>query len=123
MKSWRWIVILSAAAAVGILLSVILPARQPAGNIVCIYSGGELIYRIDTSDPGNRGEYTVTLGDSLNTVVVDADGIRVVSASCPDGLCIRQGYLRTAPIVCLPNRLVIEWLNGADQPYDAIAGR
>ena len=44
-----------------------------------------------------------------NTIEVSKDGVRVVSADCPDQVCVAHGYLVSGkePIICLPNRLVI----------------
>ena len=48
----------------------------------------------------------------------------VTSASCPDGICVNHGYLsaRAGPIVCLPNRLVIQYRSSDPADADAVAG-
>ena len=42
--------------------------------------------------------------------------IRVESADCPDQVCVDQGWISdgTVPVVCLPNRLVIQIEGGGD---------
>ena len=122
MKTRRWIIILSAAAIIGVLLSLWGLTREGNGDIAGIYSGGELLYSINVKDPANWHDYVVRYGDEWNTVTVDAAGVRVTYASCPDDLCVKQGFLRGgAPIVCLPNKLVIKWIRGGGGQYDVIA--
>ena len=75
-----------------------------------LYQNGELLQtiRLDTV----IGEYTFEItGDAgaVNTVCVRPGSIAIVSASCPDQICVHQGFISTSllPITCLPNRLVI----------------
>ena len=75
-----------------------------------IYQNGELLQtiRLDTV----TSEYTFEItgdADVSNTVCVRPGSIAIVSASCPDQICVHQGFISTSllPITCLPNRLVI----------------
>ena len=75
-----------------------------------LYQNGELLQtiRLDTV----TGEYSFEVtGDAgaVNTVCVRPGSIAIVSASCPDQICVHQGFISTSllPITCLPNRLVI----------------
>lgn len=75
-----------------------------------LYQNGELLQtiRLDTV----IGEYTFDVpgeNDATNTVCVRPGNIAIVSASCPDQICVHQGFINTSllPITCLPNRLVI----------------
>jgi hypothetical protein len=122
VKTWRWILLLFITAAIGVLLSKYLLSRQPASNIAGVYSDGKLVLIVAVNDPESWHEFEMPYGDEYNVIAVDADGIKIIRASCPDRLCVRQGHLGAAPIVCLPNRLVIRWIDGADSPFDAVAG-
>ena len=44
-------------------------------------------------------------------------------AGCPDQVCVHQGFIAdgTVPIVCLPNKLIIEISGGGDR-LDAATG-
>ena len=44
-------------------------------------------------------------------------------ADCPDQICVEHGPLRPGgtPIVCLPNRLSIQWIE-RDAAVDAVSG-
>ena len=45
----------------------------------------------------------------VNEVEVRPGSIAIISADCPDKLCVRQGFISDSklPVTCLPNRLVI----------------
>lgn len=122
MKTWRWAAILSIIAIAGAFLSVYLLTASPKGSIAGVYSDGALVCTVDVRNPASFREFDVAYGSESNTISIDAGGIRIISASCPDKLCVKQGYLGAAPIVCLPNKLVIKWVNGADNLYDAVVG-
>lgn len=86
-----------------------------------IYQNGELLQtiRLDTV----TGEYTFEVsGDAgaTNTICVRPGSIAIVSASCPDQICVHQGFISTSllPITCLPNRLVIRVREEAVTPDD-----
>ena len=86
-----------------------------------LYQNGELLQtiRLDTV----IGEYTFDVpgeNDATNTVCVRPGSIAIVSASCPDQICVHQGFISTSllPITCLPNRLVIRVREEAAIPDD-----
>ena len=58
-----------------------------------------------------------------NTVQAERGRIRMLSADCPDGLCVGMGWSSSPakPIVCLPNRVTII-IEGGDAGPDAAAG-
>ena len=106
------------------LVYIIYAQRAAAsdGRIADIYSDGTLIRSIDLrSEAGG----SFIIGDeqgSFNEISVNESGdICVSRASCPDKLCVHQGFARNAsdiPIVCLPNRLVIIIRNSDTTKYD-----
>jgi len=63
------------------------------------------------------------VGGFTNTIVAEKGRIRVESAGCPDQVCVHQGWISdgTVPIVCLPNKLIIEISGGGDS-LDAATG-
>jgi hypothetical protein len=46
--------------------------------------------------------------DEHNTVEIKNSKVRMLSADCPDHRCVKQGAGDVLPIVCLPNRVVVE---------------
>ena len=65
---------------------------------------------------------TVMIFSPAGPVTVAGGEVFVSQADCPDQVCVLHGPLRRTggPIVCLPNRLSIEWAAGAD--VDALSG-
>lgn len=75
-----------------------------------IYQSGELLETISLDTVTD--EYTFEVpgeGGASNTVCVRPGSIAIISANCPDQICVHQGFISTSllPITCLPNRLVI----------------
>ena len=106
-------VILSAAGT-------LLIFSAPASQAVEIISGGEVLYTIDLSHTEDR-TIRIEHGGSYNVIEIANGKIHVSQAGCPDKTCVNIGYLQGgAPIVCLPNRLVIRYVQGGG--VDAVAG-
>ena len=49
-----------------------------------------------------------------NTVEIKDGRIRMLEGECPDHICVDTGRLEDVPIVCLPNRLVIDHADKTD---------
>lgn len=49
-------------------------------------------------------------------------GVRVLESSCPNKICVDQGWVRQGVIVCLPSRILVRvGLKGSgDRRFDAI---
>ncbi|MGN1101328.1 MAG: NusG domain II-containing protein [Huintestinicola sp.] len=111
MKKTFWIITAIAVIFGAALLGCLNIFRKPRVNNVYIRSGGELIYTIDLSEAEDC-EFDITYNGGVNTIEIKDHMIHVKEADCPDGICIKTGWIggekSTAPIVCLPNRLVIE---------------
>lgn len=102
------------AASLWFILS---PRRPSSGCIADLYQDGKLIASIPLDDVSKPYTFAVTREDGgENMVEVRPGSIGIISADCPDKLCVRQGFADSPglPIVCLPNRLVIE-LRAADR--------
>lgn len=109
-----FLLILSAAS----LIYILLPANGETGYIADIYQNGELLASISLADVQENYTFTVT-GDNgcRNQVEVRPGSIGIISADCPDKLCVHQGFISDSrlPVTCLPNRLVIR-LRPAENP-------
>ena len=76
-----------------------------------IYQDGILIECIDLSAVTESYRFTITGENNCrNEIEVRPGGIGIISADCPDKLCVHQGFITSnlLPITCLPNRLVIQ---------------
>lgn len=89
------------------------------GQTAVVRKNGEVIYNIDLESVDEP--YTIDTGG--NILLVEKGGISVMSADCPDGLCVKQGAIsrRSQTIVCLPNRLSVSIEGGGgEQETDAV---
>ena len=93
---------------------------RPHGDYVQIVQDGTVLYRFDLSKAQDQ-TIDIEYGDRINTVQIENGKIRMLSADCPDHTCVKMGWLESsaAPIVCLPNHLIIEFAD-ADSDVDAI---
>ena len=117
MKTKFWIAILAAALLVCLVLSLYITGGEEASRAK-ITSDGKLIRIVDLSVDQ---EFTVQTEGGYNVVTVQDGKIAVTEASCPDHYCMARGFCnKGTQIVCLPNRLVISFLQEAD--VDFVAG-
>lgn len=83
-----------------------------SGKLIAeIYQNGELTQSISLNTVTES--YTFVIqgeNDCENEVEVRPGSIGIISASCPDKVCVNQGFVDNSllPIVCLPNNLVIQ---------------
>lgn len=76
-----------------------------------IYQDGRLLQTIDLSAVETPYAFIISgEAGAFNVIEVRPGSIGILSASCPDKLCVHQGFLSNSllPITCLPNRLVIQ---------------
>ncbi len=115
-----------AALLVLLVVSILFLAirSRSQARIARISIDGELVEEIDLSRVWVP--YTLTVegpGGFSNVIRAEHNRICVEQAGCPDQTCVKQGYISDGriPIVCLPNRLIIE-LTGGGSSLDAAAG-
>lgn len=117
MKQKHWILIF--AAVIAVCLAVWLLPRG-GGQTALVYQDGTLLYILNL-----RQDRTLTVtGPAGENIITVADGEVFVSrADCPDQICVQHGPLQKTggPIICLPNRLTIEWAQ-KDAQVDALSG-
>ena len=126
MRSTRfWVLIVAAVLAVSLLAAAVVRLASPGGSVAEITVDGQVVERIDL-DRVTEG-YTFMVEDEWgsNTIQVEPGRIRVAAADCPDQVCVHQGWISTgiAPIVCLPNQLVIQIQSDShNQQVDGVTG-
>ena len=114
MKTKYWIIAFAVLAAVCVFFSLPL-LRQEQARFARIVSDGEVVQTVDLMVDQ---EFTV---GGKNTVTIEGGRIAVTWADCPDHYCMKRGFCGGGTdIVCLPNRLVIEFVG--EQEVDAAVG-
>lgn len=119
----------TARLALGALISCMLVCGgvlflpKEGGTIACITRNGSLLYEIDLNKETKQRYIEITAEDGtlLNRISVEPGRIRVEHANCPDQVCVEQGWIQDSalPIVCLPNKLIIE-ITGGEEGADAV---
>ncbi|MCM1193429.1 MAG: NusG domain II-containing protein [Butyrivibrio sp.] len=92
------------------LLCILLPQNREDGFTADIYRNGKLIASIPLDEVQEPRRFTVTgEGGCTNEIEVRPGSIGIISADCPDRLCVHQGFISDSrlPVTCLPNRIVI----------------
>ena len=91
------------------------------GRQVEILQDGKILYTLDLAQAEDQ-TFTVTYGGRSNEIEIRDHQIRVKAADCPDQICVHMDWLEAAPIVCLPNRLSIQYADGENASgLDAVA--
>lgn len=91
------------------------------GRQVEILQDGKILYTLDLAQAEDQ-TFTVTYGGRSNEIEIRDHQIRVKAADCPDQICVHMDWLEAAPIVCLPNRLSIQYADGeSTSGLDAVA--
>ncbi len=119
LKSHRNDMLLVAALLVlGGALALFLYVTRETGGYVSVQIDGGAVTEFPI---GDNVRVVLGTGEQTNTLVIEDGTARVVEASCPDQICVRQGAVRYAgeSIVCLPHRLVITVEGGQRDDVDA----
>ena len=117
MKTKYWIAVLAAILLICIGISLLTMGGEAASR-ARIVSGGKLVQTVDLAIDQT---FTVETESGHNVVTVKDGKIAVTEASCPDHYCMARGFCNSgAQIVCLPNKLVIEFLGEAE--IDGVVG-
>ena len=89
--------------------------KKPKGKTVEIISDGKVLYELDIENEPDR-EIEVVYKGRKNIIKIENNDIYVSEAECPDHTCMKMGRLSQngVPIVCLPNKLIIRYKEGAD---------
>ena len=119
MKTKYWVLLLSVLFVMSIGLSIPLLLPGEDARYAEIVSHGQRIQSIDLSIDCEIP--VTTTGGGKNIVTVRDGRIGVTEANCPDHHCMDRGMCSNGTqIVCLPNRLIIRFLDTSE--IDAIVG-
>lgn len=115
-----WLIVVGVILAVSAVAAVYLLTRPSApGDTAVIYLDGVEMERVDLSKVTENYTKTFTGASGLtNTVEFGPGMVRVVEATCPDQVCVYQGWVEADgfPIACLPNTLIIQVVAAEDVP-------
>ena len=110
------------AVVVAASAAALLLAPKEKGAIARVTQDGKVLYEIHLNEvPGPQTYHVNGENGAYNTVLVQQGHVRMLEASCPDQVCVNQGWISdsTLPIVCLPNKVIIE-IVGEEGQLDAV---
>ena len=119
MKTKYWIIALALVLILSTAAGFYLMKAGQNAAFANIISDGEAVKTVSLH---MDQEFTVTAPNGgENTITVKDGKIAVTAATCPDHYCMHRGFCNGGTqIVCLPNRLVIEFV--AEQEIDGLVG-
>jgi hypothetical protein len=121
MKQNRvWLFVIGAIAVLSLASLILIHFLKQTGDKVEIYQDGALIHSLPLNQdktiriPSENGGY--------NVVTIKQGEVWVSEASCPDQVCVRHGPTCETkdPIVCLPNKLVVQVTHTDREPLDGV---
>lgn len=118
MKTKFWICLIAAVLLVSLAGTVWLFRPGQQADTVTIISEGKVLYTLSL-----RLDQTLEIVSArgTNTVTIKNGKAAVTQADCPDSHCMARGFCAGgAQIVCLPNRLVLQF--SGSQTLDGITG-
>lgn len=123
MRSTKfWVICFSLVLLFSAVAAYFVFNKQSDDVVAKIYQDGVCIRSINLS--AVLEPYSIEIeGTVTNLVLVEPGRICVAEASCPDQVCVHQGWISNGvvPIVCLPNGLVIQIEAAPDDEIDAVA--
>ena len=111
--SKRYIAALAALliiAAAGIAVWFIMKNAECEDPAAQIIQNGRLLRTVPLSEDT---EFTIECAEGFNTVIVKDGAVMILTADCPDQICVKTGAISGGgvPIICLPHRLEIVVVN------------
>lgn len=109
MRQKKWPFALAGIFLTVGILGSFLVLQKPHTSMVEIVQDGQVLYRLDLAQELDQ-VLEIEYEGRVNTVEIKNHQIRVLEAECPDNTCVHMSWLDSAaPIVCLPNHLVIQF--------------
>lgn len=114
------IILLTAVIAAAALVWLVLRVTQTGGAAVVVTVDGEIY---GTYPLNEDAEIRIGDDETYNVILIEDGGVRMIDASCPRKLCVKQGEIRYdgQSIICLPNKVVVTIEGGGESEYDAVA--
>ncbi len=123
MDKTNWLVLGGVAllAVLVLLVSTLLPKTEAEVDCVVIRVGNEEYARVPLSEP-----QTITVRQdhgAVNVVEVSERGMRMVSSTCDNQICVHQGWVtldnwemkpQQQFVSCLPNQVMLELVEATE---------
>ena len=110
------LLIVAASAAV-----ILLTGGDTRHPVAVISQNGVILHEIDLTTIQKPELIHIPNSDGGENIVrIEAGQVCMERASCPDQVCVKQGYIKNGalPITCLPNKVIVT-IQGGDGDLDA----
>lgn len=114
-------ILIGAILIIGIIVIIVINITKTEGSKVLITVEG---VELKTLDLNKNTTYTIDGKNGKKNILEIKDGyVTMKDATCPDKLCVHHKsiHYNRETIVCLPNKVVFEIVDGEDNQIDAIA--
>ena len=120
LKTRTWMLAFLTVLLLSVTASWMLLTEKTTDTVANLYLDGVCIESIDLSTVSAAYSFSVEGVYGRTLITVDPGRICVSDADCPDKSCVHQGWIGNGvtPIVCLPNKLVIQIEETAEQSLD-----
>lgn len=117
MKKTKFFIAVCVLIFIVSIVAFVIIQNRPHSKKVNILQNGKIIKTIDLESAEDQ-KFNIEYKGRVNVIEISGGKIRISEADCPDHICVNTGWLRSnaAPIICLPNKLTIEF---ADTDTDA----
>lgn len=117
MKKKDFILIGVIVAVIAIVIAVLSLTKKDGDYVVVKVDGNEVARYSLTQD----GEYSLNGG--TNVLRIENGKAYLVSANCPDHLCVKQGKIDQSgeTITCLPNRLTVTVYSAEESEVELVS--
>ena len=115
------VILIGCLTIITVVVILLLYLTKTEGSKVLITVDGK---EYATLELNKDTTYTVELSNGeQNTFVIKDGTVDMTQASCPDKLCVNHSsiHYNHETIVCLPNKVVLQIIDGQDNGVDAIA--
>ena len=111
MTKWdKYLIVLITIVSLSSMFYIKNIATNSGEKYVSVEVNGKQYKKITFSNDNKLRYLDINTKYGYNKLEIYKEKVRVVEASCPDQLDVRQGFIEDAGevIVCLPNRMVVE---------------
>ena len=101
--------------------AILLTGRDTEHPVAVLSQNGVILHKIDlTTIKEPKLIHISNSNGGENIVRIETGRVCMEQASCPDQVCVKQGYIKNGalPITCLPNKVIVT-IQGGDDDLDA----
>lgn len=115
------LILIGVVILLGLAVILLINLTKTEGSTLLVTVNGKDYKTLDL----NKDTTFTVKGEngSVNTFIIKNGYVDMTDADCPDKLCVKSKdiHYNGETIVCLPNKVVLEVINGENNELDSIA--